>query len=292
MSAPSFKQLVKDGTARRADALKFRIEDIHEEPGFNLRDPLGIDENGVTFEESIEQLKEYILAGGVLPPLEVRPRPGGGVFVVEGHRRRLAYLRAGDAIRDPSGDLWISVIPFLGNDVQRTSRMLSSAKGRKLAPLETARGYARLAAFNWSPEEIAQDQGVSRVHVDNMLILWRANEDVKNQVRNGTIAATAAVDLVRHRGEEAGELIASAAEAAKAAGKKRVTPRMFRPKPLPRKIVTALDDVTAQIDKALPEDVRAALQAGEVEHVTLPAEIIKQLIEIRERIPSREEPSA
>lgn len=35
--AKSFKQMIKDGDLKRADAMKARLEDLHEEPGFNLR---------------------------------------------------------------------------------------------------------------------------------------------------------------------------------------------------------------------------------------------------------------
>ncbi|MCW0459011.1 hypothetical protein NB717_000079 [Xanthomonas sacchari] len=291
MSAPSFKQMVKDGTARRADALKFRIEDIHEEPGFNLRDEQAVDADGVSFEESIEQLTAYILAGGILPPLEVRPRAEGGVYVVDGYRRRRSYIRAGNAIRDANGELRIGVVPFVGNDAQRTVRIITSQQNRKLGPLELARGYARLIAFNWTPDQIAAEVGKTRQHVDQLLILARANSDVQALVREGAVAATAAIETVRHHGEDAGGMLAAAVAKAKAAGKHRATTGTIRGKSLPRKIVTALDDVTAQIDKALPDDVRTALQAGEVEHVTLPADLVKQLIEIRGRIPNREEPS-
>ncbi|MDY4296796.1 MULTISPECIES: KorB domain-containing protein [unclassified Xanthomonas] len=292
MSAPTFKSMIKDGTAKRADALKFRIEDIHEEPGFNLRDEHAVDADGVSFEENIERLANHIRAGGILPPLEVRPRPEGGVYVVDGYQRRRAWLRAKDDVCDAAGELWLSVVPFLGNDAERTARIITSQHNRKLTMLELGRGYARLAAFGWSPEEIATRVGKTRQHVDQVLILARANSDVQKLVREGVVAPTAAIETVRHHGEDAGGMLAAAVAKAKAAGKHRATTGTIRGKSLPRKIVTALDDVTAQIDKALPDDVRTALQAGEVEHVTLPGELVKQLIEIRERIPSRQERAA
>lgn len=34
MAAKSFKQMIKDGDLKRADAMKARLEDLHEEPGF------------------------------------------------------------------------------------------------------------------------------------------------------------------------------------------------------------------------------------------------------------------
>ncbi len=41
-AAPSFKQKILDKEIRRADAMKIRYEDIHVEPGFNLRASLDL----------------------------------------------------------------------------------------------------------------------------------------------------------------------------------------------------------------------------------------------------------
>ena len=93
--AKSFKQMIKDGEVRRADAMKVRLEDLHEEPGFNLRT------EGEALEASISALAEFIADGGVIPPLEVRPRYGGGVWLVDGHRRRRALIKLDNAGRLP-----------------------------------------------------------------------------------------------------------------------------------------------------------------------------------------------
>ncbi|MCF1486934.1 hypothetical protein LZ838_06140 [Pseudomonas sp. AA27] len=54
----SFKQMIKDGDVRRADAMKVKLEDLHEEPGFNLRT------EGDALEASIDTLAEFIAGGG------------------------------------------------------------------------------------------------------------------------------------------------------------------------------------------------------------------------------------
>jgi hypothetical protein len=43
----TFKRMIGDKTIKRADAMKIRLEDIHEEPGFNLRDETAVDADGV-----------------------------------------------------------------------------------------------------------------------------------------------------------------------------------------------------------------------------------------------------
>ncbi|HKY46169.1 MAG TPA: ParB N-terminal domain-containing protein [Pyrinomonadaceae bacterium] len=244
--------MIKDGTAKRADAMKFRIEDIHEEPGFNLRDVHAVDKDGVSFDDSIDALAAYIADGGIVPPLEVRPRTDGGVFVVDGHRRRLAYIKVSDQLRDGNGELWISVVPFTGNDADRVARIITSAEGRSLSMLEVAKGYKRLASFGWTPQQIADKVGKTRQHVDQALILANANSDVHQLVTAGTVSATAAIEVVRKHGEDAGKVLTGEADKAKAAGKKKVTAATMKGKPLPRALTDELAETTAQLIASLP----------------------------------------
>lgn len=276
-NAPSFKQMVKDGTAKRADSLKFNIDDIHEEPGFNLR------REGEDLEASIDALAAHILAGGMVPPLEVRPRVGGGVFVVDGHRRRRAYLKIADKLRDDYGQLWIPVVQFTGNDVDRVARVITSAEGRALSQLEVAEGYKRLAALGKSPEWIAQKVGKTRQHVDQLLILANANSDVQQQVQAGTISATTAIDAVRKHGEDAGKVIAEEVSKAKAAGKTKATNATIKGKPLPRKLCDDAFATLATLHKSLtPADheTLATMNLSQSPRIELPADIVFELLEI------------
>lgn len=129
MTTKTFKQMIREGEVKRADAMKVRLDDIHEEPGFNLRI------EGEDLEQSINLLAGYILDGGVVPPLEVRPRDEGGVWLVDGHRRRRAYLKARAAGAPIE---WIFVVPFTGNDADRVTRIITanSITGPKLKPRE------------------------------------------------------------------------------------------------------------------------------------------------------------
>lgn len=243
MTAKSFKQMIADKEIKRADAMKVRIEDIHEEPGFNLR------REGEDLEASIDALADYIATGGIVPALEVRPRAGGGVFVVDGHRRRRAYIRAeqkGASIRDAAGELWISVVAFTGNDAERVARIITSAEGRALSLLEVADGYKRLIAFGWNPQQIADKVGKTRQHVDQALILANANSDVQALVSGGSVSATSAIDAVRKHGDDAGKVLGGAVDKAKAAGKTKATSGAIKGKPLPRKLV---NDVEEALDR-------------------------------------------
>lgn len=286
-NAPSFKQMIKDGTAKRADAIKFEIADIHEEPGFNLR------REGEDLEASIDALAAHILDGGIVPPLEVRPRIGGGVFVVDGHRRRRAYLKIADQLRDADGKLWLPVVQFTGNDAERVARIITSAEGRALSQQEVADGYKRLSNYGWTPDMIAKKVGKTRQHVDQLLILASANSDVQQLVQAGTVSATTAIETVRKHGEEAGKVLAVEVGKAQAAGKKKVTAATIKGKPLPRKLTEDAFTALEQLNKALPieaHETLATLKLSENPSITIPAGVLVELLDIHaEAVAFREE---
>jgi len=254
MSAPTFKTMIKAGEIKRADAMKVKLQDLHVEPGFNLRI------EGEDLEASIALLATYIKDGGQYPALEVRPRAEGGVWIVDGHRRQRALLRAvedGAPLADANGDVWVSVVAFTGNDADRVARVITSAEHRSLSPLETATGYARLAAFGWDAQRIADKVGKTRQHVDQLLILAGANTDVQRLVSDGAVSASVAVQQIRQHGEGAGESITQALAKAKAAGKSKVTAGGIKGKALPPAVVSGLvgsvDAFMGSLDKSTRE---------------------------------------
>ncbi|WP_434728592.1 ParB/RepB/Spo0J family partition protein [Pseudomonas soli] len=270
----SFKQMIKDGDVRRADAMKVKLEDLHEEPGFNLRT------EGDALEASIDALAEFIAGGGQIPPLEVRPRAEGGVWVVDGHRRRRSLLKldnAGRLPRTPSKDpnqppeAWIAVTAFEGNDADRVARIITSQENEKLSPLELAEGYKRLRAFGWTPEQIAKKVSKTRQHVEQVLTVGNANTDVQNLVAAGQVSATTAAQVVREHGDGAGKVLGAELEKAQAKGKKKVTAGTMKgptiPKPRLMAVHTASRNLIATLD-SIDED------SG---HLTLPTSLVLEL---------------
>ncbi|WP_159918014.1 hypothetical protein [Pantoea sp. 18069] len=217
----SNRKMFESGEAKRADAVQVRYESIHIEPGFNLR------EQDDALEESIESLARHIIAGGRIPALEVRIRPEGGVWVVDGHRRHAAIGRAlerGAALRNPKdGEAWIHIVYFEGNDADRTARIITSAANKQLKALEIAEGYKRLRAFGWTVGQIAEKVGKTAEHVLQVLALGDANSDVRKMVNAGAVSATHAAKTARKHGEQAGAVLGQQLESAVAQGKTRVT---------------------------------------------------------------------
>lgn len=274
--AKSFKQMIKDGEVRRADAMKVQLEDLHEEPGFNLRT------EGEALEASINSLAEFVAAGGQIPPLEVRPRAEGGVWLVDGHRRRRALLKLdaeGRLPRTPNKErpevleAWVPVIAFEGSDADRVARIITSQENEKLSPLELAEGYKRLRAFGWSVEQIAAKVGKTRQHVEQVLTVGNANTDVQNLVAAGHVSATTAAQVVREHGDSAGKLLGAELLKAQASGKKRVTAGSMKgpsiPKPRLEAVHTASRNLIASLD-SINEDSLS---------LTLPTALVLQLRE-------------
>lgn len=244
----SFKQMRVDGVIKRADAEKIRWDDIYVEPGFNLEGRNDSDD------EDDEALFKHIMSGGMIPDLEVRPREEGGVYLVDGHRRHKQIGRAdkaGAPLRDPKdGQLWVCVVQFVGNDVARTKRLLTSNARKEATPLQIAEVYARLSRFGLTPEQIGEEFSKTRQHVDQMLILAGANNDVHQLVKDGKVSATVAVDMVRKHGENAGAFIIAAGDGN---GGRKVTAKAVKPWSPPAKVVGPLVDALADLSAGMTQ---------------------------------------
>lgn len=264
----SFKTMIKDGTIKRADAMKVRYSDIRVKEGFNLRD---LDDE---YETGIEALTSYILAGGTFPALEVIALPdGSGVEVVDGHRR---YDAIGRAIQRGAPIEWVAVVGFQGNEIERRARIYTSNEGVKLRPLEAARGFKRFRGMGLATEEIASLVHRSRPHIENYLVLADAEPDVQALVRAGAVSAEVAIDAVRQHGAQAGEFLSGKVIQAKAAGKAKVTASTIHGRALPRKVVSPLISGVDTFMQGLDANQRATLldiQEGRVasETITIPA---------------------
>jgi ParB-like chromosome segregation protein Spo0J len=257
MTQHTFKSLLNEGIFKRAHAVQVNFETLKIEPGFNLRDE---DESLAAHREA---MLNHLRQGGTFPPIEVRVGSDGGVYIVDGHNRHWVYsaaLAEGLPLRDPkTGEFWVEVQQFRGNDVDRTKRIIDSQEGKKLGPLELARGYKRLQGFGLSSEEIAKMFSKTRQHVDGLLILANANHDVHALVKSGAVAAAVAVDVVRKYGENAGAFLRGELDKAAGQGKKKITRGTMNGKPLPPKVVGSLVEELDVFMGQLPKATRVAL---------------------------------
>ncbi|WP_201506576.1 chromosome partitioning protein ParB [Citrobacter freundii] len=223
MAANSFKQMSRDGTIKRTDTGMFiSLEHIHVREGFNKR------EDDERTRQADDDLFNYLMNGGTVPPLEVIARDEGGVWVVEGHRRRRCYARCAEAGKPVDR---IHIMPFNGNDVQRLARIMTSNNQLLLSDIEQAAVIQELHnAFNQTTSEIAKLVNKSVATVEKLLTLSTANYDVQQEVKSGAVSVDVAVDRVREFGEQAGEVLQHDKAVAAAQGKTKVTRSSIAPK--------------------------------------------------------------
>ena len=206
---------LQDSAIHRVDMYQFDPARIEVEPGYNIR------AFNSAADEDDAALKESIRASGVRIPLTIRTK-GDLVFVVAGHRRLAAVkelIAEGEEIR---------AVPCLPEakgttEADRQLDLIRSNQGKPLTPMQRAEVIKRLVGFGWDEAEIATKIGCSRSHVADMLTLSGAEQDVRQMVQSGEIAATTAVRAIKQEGDGAGAMLADAVTAAKANGKKKVS---------------------------------------------------------------------
>lgn len=270
--APSLKTLRSEGKIGSRDLYQIDIRDFIVIPGNS-----GRDEDREGFAESIDQLEEYLENGGTVPPMEFKLNSEGQPVVVQGHRRRLSFLRVlprrvAAAIAegmDPvkAEKLYrVDALPFTGNDVDQVARIVSGNEHLPLTDLEKGRQFARLRdEFKLNVADICRKTGAPRFRVETCLTLVDANHDVHEALKDGTVKATVAAKLVKQHGEKAGEKIKELSEEAKAKGKKRVTDGAMKPKPkaksmsVPKGIALDLGERVNNLIAKLPERTRVTL---------------------------------
>lgn len=213
--ANSFKQMIADKVMKRPDGrLLIQLDNIHVRPELNKRkdDQRTRDANERTF--------QYLMDGGKVPALEVEARDEGGVWIVEGHRRNLAYRRMREAGRPVE---WIEITQFQGNNVDRLARIMTSNNQLALDDYEKSQVVKGLHALNLDEAQIAKAVHESVHVVKQLLAIAYANHDVQELVKDGEASNALVVARVEEFGEKAGEVLRKDVAEAKAAGKKKAT---------------------------------------------------------------------
>lgn len=211
----SFKQMIADKVMKRPDGrLLIQLDNIHVIEGHDLR------EDNERNREADEKLFQFMMKGGKVPPLEVKERDEGGVWVIEGHRRRRGYLRCRETGKPVD---WIEVTQFKGNDVDGIARIFTSNNQHKLSDYEKAIGIKKLDALNLTPDEIAEVIHESRYVVDRLLEIAYADHKVQQLVKEEAVSVGLALDRMKENKAGAAETLTADAEKAKRAGRKKAT---------------------------------------------------------------------
>jgi len=163
----------------RVELLSVPLDAITVAPG-NHRQDLG----------DIEGLAESFRRIGIVQPLTVRRRDGGGYELVAG-QRRLAAARV----------IGLSAVPaFVQSYADSDSRKAMAAENlnrKDLSTLETAAAYQELLDLGVSSDEIAALAGTSTQHVTEHTTLLSLPKKVQRELRRGSISADDALMLAQ-----------------------------------------------------------------------------------------------
>lgn len=242
-SANSFNKMVQAKVIRRGDTgMQIQLKNIFDkqrEDGscWNRRDM----KSAKTL-ENIEKLIKHLTSGGQVPPIEVQPRDGGGVVKIDGYCRVEAY-KAVDA--SGIGELWVPIMPFKGDERQALVRIETSNRDSKLTALEqldlyqSMRAELRAAGEKGTLQQIADEFGVSRQYVDNILKLGDLDTEGRSLVESGKVSA-----------KDASKALRKSVEGATEALKKAAQPKPLLPsKPLMDDMYIGIGDLFASIPK-------------------------------------------
>jgi ParB family chromosome partitioning protein len=129
----------------------------------------------------LDELAESIRSQGIIQPLVVRMRAGGGYELVAGERRWRAAQRAG-----------LHQVPAVVREVAESQAfemaLVENLQREDLNPIEEAEGYQRLVAeFGYTQESLSARVGKDRSTVANALRLLKLPPAVRGMVIEGRL---------------------------------------------------------------------------------------------------------
>jgi ParB family transcriptional regulator, chromosome partitioning protein len=129
-------------------------------------------------DDKLAELADSIRVHGIIVPLVVRPRPGGGYFLIAGERRWRAAQRAG-----------VHEIPVVVQDVEEGEALeralVENLQRADLGPLEEAAAFQRLVdEFGLTQDEIGTRIGKDRSTVANTMRLLKLPPSVRQMVED------------------------------------------------------------------------------------------------------------
>ncbi len=134
-------------------------------------------------DEGLSELKDSIMAHGIMQPIIVRETSESGKYeIIAGERRWRAATQIG-----------LSSVPVIIRDYNNNQALelalIENIQRQDLSPIEEAVAYQRLAdEFSYTQEAISKSVGKSRSHVANLMRLLNLPQDVKDMINQGKIS--------------------------------------------------------------------------------------------------------
>lgn len=144
-------------------------------------------------EERVERLAASIEADGLDEALKVRPLPDGTYGVLSGKTRHAALTRLGWS------QVPVSIIEGLTDRQAAYLAVRHNTARGNLTVAEEAAHYRLLADDGATQTEIADNAGVAQSRVSNVLKYLELDEDIQQDIDDGNVSLTRAIDRNRRR---------------------------------------------------------------------------------------------
>jgi ParB family chromosome partitioning protein len=222
------------------------------------------------FDDSrLDELAESIRSQGIIQPLVVRAREGGGFELIAGERRWRAAQRAG-----------LHQIPAVVREVAESQAfemaLVENLQREDLNPIEEAEGYQRLVAeFGYTQESLSARVGKDRSTVANALRLLKLPPVVRTMVIDGQLNMGHARALLGLESDQAIERLARQSSSRGLSVRqveslvKRERENVNRPAPQPAQESPAVRDLVHKLEQTMGTKVRLVQSSPKSGHLEI-----------------------
>jgi ParB/RepB/Spo0J family partition protein len=152
----------------------------------------------------IDELASSIKESGLHRPLVVQETSEGNYLLVDGERRYQALTILKEQ-GHPIKDVLAKICPEEMTEVEILFTILITNDGKPFLPIEESTAYKRLQDEKVPVSEMSRRTGKKVHHVNNVLSLLNASEDLKEMINKKEIPPSLAVDIVKKAKGDAGK---------------------------------------------------------------------------------------
>lgn len=165
----SFSDLIPSAAE---DVIKVRLDELHDFKNHPFK---------VLMDSKMDELVESVKENGVLVPILVRKRKGGGYEIIAGHRRstaaRLAELQEIDAICKDFTDEEATII-MVDSNIQREEILVSERAFAYKMKMEALQKQGKLGKGKKTRDEVAEETGENARTIDKYIHLTRLLDEL------------------------------------------------------------------------------------------------------------------
>jgi ParB-like nuclease domain len=182
---------VKDLSLKTGNIYYISVDKIQVNEGWNIREDYG----------DIESFAKHILDNGITFPALVGHVENDVFYVTQGHRRRLASLKALELGADLSKGLPCVLEPKSKSPEERIAEQISTNEGKSYTPLEKALVVKKLASFHWDAKQISKCTNIQLPQVYNYIkYICPQSNLVLQMIRDNKVSLSVVLDVAKEVG--------------------------------------------------------------------------------------------